>query len=142
MIGQHLVKFVYSEKASKLEEMFLLVLTLISKVKTKRENYLKFCGLFTRNLFFRQLASQNNLGKKQVENHQITCCISAISYYEYQDFIILIFFISYGVWCTGMLQNKFFMYLERTFQSENCCKPVISKAQNFIMLRVFLHWIF
>ena len=65
MIGQHLVKFVYSEKASKLEEMFLLVLTLINKVKTKRENYLKFCGLFTRIFFLDSWPVRIILGKNK-----------------------------------------------------------------------------
>ena len=43
MIG--LVKFIYSEKATKFCEIFPLLLTVCTEVKSKREDFAKFCGL-------------------------------------------------------------------------------------------------
>ena len=52
LVQAHLVKFIFSKKATKIEKIFTVSLTLCSKCQIVGEDFVKFCGLLRKHKLY------------------------------------------------------------------------------------------
>ena len=71
-----LVKFMFSKKATKIDDIFTVDLTLCSKCDVDGEDFVNFCGLLRKQELYHVLNKQAIGFIKLVKNHNPLKCLS------------------------------------------------------------------
>ena len=74
-----LIKFLFSKKATKIEEIFTVDLTLCSKCQIDVEDFVNFCGLFRKHELYRPQARR--LGGRQITDFEDNLMHSTLDEY-------------------------------------------------------------